>query len=139
MRPEVILCDIDGTVALRRSRGPYDWDKVDRDDPNVPVIKVITGIREMFPVIFLSGRMEQARKLTHAWIMREMGIWAHEGNLLMRKDGDFRSDVDVKLELYQERVEPNFRIVCVFDDRNSVVAMWRRIGLPCLQVAEGDF
>jgi hypothetical protein len=27
----------------------------------------------------------------------------------------------------------------VLDDRNSVVKMWRSLGLECWQVAEGDF
>ena len=31
------------------------------------------------------------------------------------------------------------RVRFVLDDRNSVVAMWRSLGLTCLQVAEGDF
>jgi hypothetical protein len=26
-----------------------------------------------------------------------------------------------------------------FDDRNSVVKMWRDLGIPCAQVADGDF
>jgi hypothetical protein len=30
-------------------------------------------------------------------------------------------------------------IMCVFDDRDKVVNMWRRNGLTCLQVADGDF
>lgn len=34
---------------------------------------------------------------------------------------------------------PRERIAMVFDDRDKVVAMWRRQGLTCLQVAPGDF
>ena len=30
-------------------------------------------------------------------------------------------------------------IVCVFDDRQKVVDMWRSHGLTCMQVAPGDF
>ena len=30
-------------------------------------------------------------------------------------------------------------IMCVFDDRDKVVNMWRKNGLTCLQVANGDF
>ena len=30
-------------------------------------------------------------------------------------------------------------IVCVFDDRNKVVDMWRKNDLTCMQVAPGDF
>ncbi|WP_435575134.1 hypothetical protein [Burkholderia plantarii] len=31
------------------------------------------------------------------------------------------------------------RIVAVFDDRDSVVAMWRDAGVTCFQVAPGEF
>jgi len=30
-------------------------------------------------------------------------------------------------------------VLCVLDDRNRVVAMWRRRGFRVLQVANGDF
>jgi hypothetical protein len=29
--------------------------------------------------------------------------------------------------------------MCVYEDRQSVVEMWRNAGLPCFQVAPGDF
>ena len=31
------------------------------------------------------------------------------------------------------------RILCVFDDRDKVVKMWRDSGLTCMQVAPGNF
>lgn len=36
-------------------------------------------------------------------------------------------------------VVPTKEILCVLDDRNKVVKMWRELGLTCLQMAEGDF
>ena len=30
-------------------------------------------------------------------------------------------------------------VAMVFDDRNQVVDMWRKSGLTCFQVADGDF
>jgi hypothetical protein len=57
----------------------------------------------------------------------------------MRKYGDFRQDSIVKREIYERFIAPDYDILCVLDDRNSVVSMWREIGLTCLQVAEGDF
>jgi hypothetical protein len=35
--------------------------------------------------------------------------------------------------------EDRERLVAVYDDRNSVVDMWRRNGVACFQVAPGDF
>jgi Straboviridae polynucleotide kinase len=31
------------------------------------------------------------------------------------------------------------QILCVFDDRQKVVDMWRSLGQACFQVAPGDF
>lgn len=31
------------------------------------------------------------------------------------------------------------RLTAVFDDRDKVVAMWREAGVPCFQVAPGEF
>lgn len=31
------------------------------------------------------------------------------------------------------------RVLCAYDDRDRVVVMWRAEGIPCFQVAPGDF
>ena len=43
------------------------------------------------------------------------------------------------MELYEQHVKDHYDVLCVFDDRNQVVDMWREIGLKCLQVQPGDF
>jgi hypothetical protein len=57
----------------------------------------------------------------------------------MRSNGDYRSDEIVKEELFRARIQPRYSVGGVIDDRNRVVKMWRRIGLVCFQVAEGEF
>jgi hypothetical protein len=59
--------------------------------------------------------------------------------LFMRKTGDIRSDDIVKREIYETHIKPEWNVVCVLDDRQRVVDMWREIGLTCLQVDYGDF
>lgn len=44
VKPKVWLVDIDGTVALRGERGPFDWDRVGEDKPNGPVIAVVRAL-----------------------------------------------------------------------------------------------
>jgi hypothetical protein len=56
----------------------------------------------------------------------------------MRKDGDFRADYIVKQEILDAHI-PKDRVLFVLDDRQQVVDMWRRNGLMCFQVAEGNF
>jgi hypothetical protein len=57
----------------------------------------------------------------------------------MRKEKDNRPDEVVKEELYHNQISPFYKVEAVFDDRNKVVAMWRRLGLTVFQVADGDF
>ena len=57
----------------------------------------------------------------------------------MRKAGDFRDDDIIKVELLHELAEDKFKPIMAFDDRNRVVKAWRAAGIPCAQVAEGDF
>jgi hypothetical protein len=56
----------------------------------------------------------------------------------MRKDGDFRADNVVKQEILDAHIDKD-RVLFVLDDRQQVVDMWRRNGLTCFQVAEGNF
>jgi hypothetical protein len=57
----------------------------------------------------------------------------------MRKHNDFRKDAIVKKEIYEEKIADHHDVLCVFDDRQLVVEMWRELGLTCMQVAPGDF
>jgi hypothetical protein len=57
----------------------------------------------------------------------------------MRAEGDTRKDSIIKEEIYRAEIENKYNVLFVLDDRNQVVELWRRLGLTCLQVAEGNF
>jgi hypothetical protein len=59
--------------------------------------------------------------------------------ILMRPDGDKRHDTEVKPEMLNKFGVDLNEIAFVLEDRNSMVAKWRELGLKCLQVADGDF
>jgi hypothetical protein len=136
----VWICDIDGTLALRGDRSPYDWVRVGEDEPNPPVVTVVRALmgsgRE---VRYMSGRMEQCRDATVAWLREHVMSSMLPSDLWMRADGDMRPDQVVKRELYEQHVRGFYEVEGVIDDRNRVVSMWRSIGLTCLQVADGNF
>ena len=139
-KEDIILCDIDGTVAIMNGRSPYDWDRVGEDLPNTPVIQTIQKWMKTHKVVFMSGRegtLECYRQTTE-WLMQN-DLLKGELNLFMRKQGDVRKDSVIKEELYRTHIEPYYNVITVFDDRNQVVNMWRNIGLTCFQVAPGDF
>lgn len=141
-KPSAIVVDIDGTVALMGSRSPYDTTTVDQDQPHTDVIDVVSALSSTVDrVIFLSGRDEECRDLTEAWL-REHVVERRlmsDYELHMRPAGDRRRDSIVKAELFDRHVRDEYRVLVVLDDRKQVVDMWRSLGLTCLQVAEGDF
>jgi hypothetical protein len=86
----------------------------------------------------MSGRDEGAgRAITEEWLHKHAAVPVTY--LYMRPAGDTRPDEIVKRELYFQHVDMAYNVEFVLDDRNKVVDMWRELGLPCLQVAEGAF
>lgn len=133
-----MMFDVDGTLALRVSRAPFEWDKVSQDSPNQPVIEVMKALRmQGYQIIYVSGRPEKTRIDTEAWLLKHCGA---DGKLFMRPDGDNRKDSIVKREIFEIAIAPNYEVLSVFDDRSQVVEMWRHeLGLTCFQVADGNF
>lgn len=134
--PMAIICDIDGTLALKSDRSPFDWKRVKEDKVNTPVEDVLFTYERQAEIILLSGRDEVCRRETEEWL-DEHGIGYK--SLHMRKEGDNRPDYIVKKELFDANVKGKYRVLFVMDDRNQVVNLWRGMGLTCFQVADGNF
>lgn len=153
-----IICDIDGTIADVRHRLHYiqnpdgtkkskpDWAAfhaacVD-DPPFKDVITVVDTLRTgscgcgygSVKLHFVSGRNDVVREQTVRWLEKHCGFYDYE-SLSMRKANDHRPDPEVKLEMVLDLgLTPN-DVLCIFDDRQCVVDMWRTNGYRCLQVA----
>lgn len=137
-KPNVILCDLDGTLALHNGRNPFEYDKIHTDVINAHLSFLLSYIEDGMKIVFVSGREgnEVARQQTREWLDNNGYVGCE---LLMRKQGDFRPDEEVKLEIYYNEIEPRYNVIAVFDDRDKVVKMWRENGLMCCQVYYGDF
>lgn len=137
--PKAIMVDLDGTVALMGDRSPYDYDKVDLDLPNSPVIDIVTKYSLTHQIIFMSGREDSCEAKTREWINYHI-VDNDLYHLFMRKSGDKRKDSIVKRELFEQNIQNKYFIQFVLDDRDQVVEMWRNeLGLTCLQVDYGNF
>ncbi|MGH7743253.1 MAG: AAA family ATPase [Candidatus Dormibacteria bacterium] len=143
--PAAFLVDLDGTLALMNGRSPYDESCVIDDLPNWPVIATVLGLVESgWHPIFMSGRTEACREDTTRWILahvfnvRPVSWTVSPIDLHMRAVGDQRPDYVVKLELFDRHVRDQFNVRLSIDDRDQVVALWRRLGITCLQCAEGN-
>lgn len=69
--------------------------------------------------------------------MREHGL--PPGPVYMRKAGDYTDDNLLKVELLRQLRADGHEPIMAFDDRSRVVQAWREQGIPCAQVAAGDF
>lgn len=135
---KAVLVDIDGTVALKGTRSPFDETRVHEDRPNAPVIEVARAMHDAgYRLVFLSGRTDACRDATVKWLGEH--IQRGFDGPYMRAAGDMRKDFTVKAELFDRHVRDVYDVACVLDDRQQVVDAWRSIGLACLQVAPGDF
>ncbi|MEV7008541.1 hypothetical protein [Streptosporangium sp. NPDC051022] len=133
------LVDIDGTLALRGDRGPYDWDRVGEDAPNPPVVTIVRAlILAGHPVAYVSGRIERTRRQTERWLRTHVGHLEATEGVWLRPNGDRRPDTVWKVEVYRQHFAHR-EIAGVIEDRVGVVRMWRGLGLTVLQVAEGNF
>lgn len=139
-RQTVVICDIDGTLAEKGSRNAYDWGKVCNDSPILKVMEILLALSSLpvpsYEVILVSGRDESCREETQEWLSAYRIKYV---SLYMRPKGDNRPDTVIKREIFDNRIRDKYNVLCVLDDRNKVVKMWRELGLTCLQVAEGDF
>ncbi|MFD3543236.1 AAA family ATPase [Streptomyces sp. NPDC058662] len=136
--PAAVLCDIDGTLALTGDRGPYDFSRCELDLLNASVKHALDAFRRADgdAIVLLSGRGEEHRPQTESWLRRH-GVPYDE--LWMRAAGDTRRDDIVKAELFDAHVRDRYAVRVSLDDRDRVVAVWRRMGLPTWQVNYGDF
>lgn len=138
--PNALIVDIDGTVALKGDRDIYNWEKVDLDLPNMPIIRIVNWYSSSgCKIIFLSGRDGRSREKTIKWLKHSISLYPNMWELYMRTPKDNRKDSIIKKELFDEYIKGKYYINFVLDDRNKIVELWRSIGLTCLQVADGNF
>ena len=134
----IALVDIDGTVAIKCDRSPFEYNKADNDTPNQYVIDTINALYEtkrIDYIQFLSGRESYSYELTRDWLIKH-GFDMTKHRLLMRRTSDYRRDSIIKNEIYESCLKQN-NIKYLFDDRNQVVDMWWDNKLPVFHV--GDY
>lgn len=143
----VYIFDLDGTLCNNEERVKYlctepkDWDNfydgVDKDKTVQPIKDILMCLSEKHKILFVTGRPERVRKSTETWLQQHVPWCSYE--LYMRPDGDHSADFVVKKRLYKMHIKDYYFVVAVFEDRKQCVDMWRKEGLVCLQVAEGDY
>lgn len=156
MNSPIYIFDLDGTLSLTDHRShilkngsnPNRWrdffEACDKDAPNLPVIKTMESLRKAGArILIFSGRSSSVRSKTVRWLTEHTSFEDSDlgdGTLTMRNADDFTPD-DILKECWLNNMldADRERVVAVFDDRDKVVKMWRRNGIPCFQVAPGNF
>jgi hypothetical protein len=148
---KTVIFDLDGTLALideRRNRASkprgkmdfsilFDPELIKLDKPNVPVIETFKLFKEAgYNMVIFSGRGKETEEATHAWLS-DYGVTADL--VMMREIRDYRPDDVLKLKWLNKLFPDRSEVFAIFDDRNKVVDMWRKEGLTCFQVENGDF
>ena len=151
--PKIIIFDLDGTLAdinqrrkaaINMGGGKIDWDfffdpkNVALDAPNMSVITTAQTFKKQgFKIFIFSGRLDNSKDVTIKWLKH----WnVPFDKLQMRPDNKkdkFTPDDVLKQNWLNDLDKKD--ILCVFDDRQKVVDMWRANGIPCFQVAPGNF
>ena len=161
MKASTVIFDLDGTLADIEARrkfstkedGNLNWDKffdpenIKLDLPNIPVIKSFQALQSQgYRMIIFSGRSDSMKNVTIDWLERNQ---LFPDKILMRPsekgedgtDDRYTPDDVLKLSWMNQEFPGDKReeILCIFDDRDKVVNMWREEGLTCFQVATGNF
>ena len=149
-----VIFDLDGTLALiddrralaTKDNGKMDWDvffdpkNIDLDLPNHGVIAMAQTLKAAgHRIIIFSGRSKGTKDATNAWLKK---FDVPCDILKMRptsRDFMFMPDDKLKQMWLDNLFTDKSDIICVFDDRQKVVDMWRDNGLTCMQVAPGNF
>jgi len=150
-----IIFDLDGTLAniehrlhhIRKrddagNKLTQNWDAFHTSCVDDQVIWPIRSIYQALEaqrhtIEIWSGRSDKVRAETEAWLNR-FHITGYN-KLLMRFHGDYTPDHELKESWLNQLKATGVIPDLVFDDRSRLVEMWRRNGIRCCQVAEGNF
>lgn len=138
------IFDLDGTLSNSEHRVHFltgeikDWRAFyaacDMDEPIMPIVTTATSmIADGWDIEIWTGRSMEVADETGHWLERH-GLGSVV--LRMRPIGDHRPDTELKREWLDGC---GFKPDIVFEDRASVVDMWRSNGIVCAQVAPGQF
>ena len=131
-KPKAIIVDIDGTIALKGNRNPYNMHKVGEDLPRKVIIDMVHhyATSNGAVMIFMSGRNETCREETQKWISDNTYFVNSMGDkLFLRGAKDQRKESIVKEEMFLTHIADNYNVVAAFESRPQVVEMWYDIGI----------
>lgn len=145
MRPllPAVIVDVDGTLVDVTGVRHYVLADPQRKNFHLfhlgaaycpPVDGTIEAVQQLhaqgYKIIIVTARAQQWEYLTRVWL-RKWGVPYDE--LHMRRNGDMRKDVLVKTDILA-RLREKYVIRRAYDDNPSIIALWKREGIPVVEV-----
>lgn len=135
-RPKAVIVDLDGTlvdvataVYLAKQGDLRAFHEACRSCPPHPIVVdwVTKKHRMGLQVLLVTGRDAWARALTEEWAAEHLptpfiSLW-------MRAENDYRSNVDVKRDLFED-ISRSFRVEAAIDNEPDIVDLWIELGVP---------
>lgn len=147
-RPRAALVDMDGTLVnvssilhyVQRPSNQKDFRSFHDESLHCPANKQALDFcvrhHEMGHVIVVgSARMQQHYEVSSLWLERNM-VTPYDGPILMRRDGERIQDVFIKRRMFRY-LSRNYDIVAAIDDNPPIVALWKELGIPEVEVVPG--
>jgi len=149
---KVIVVDLDGTLCDSSHRDHFaqakEWDqfhqaaKDDRPRSDVAFFLSVLcwwSVLDKILLVACTGRNERYRQTTLEWLIKhDLAVF---DTILMRSDGDWRPDVEVKPAMLDKFLEDKSLfydgrpdVAFILEDRDKVVEAWRNLGYCCWQV-----
>jgi len=134
-------------IWTERWNGKIDWDifftpeNIWFDTPNEVVIQMAQMLSQKNRIVIFSGRSKGTKSETKRWLDKFDVPYDVIKMRPTSKDWMYMPDDELK-QYWLDNLFPGDKkdnILCIFDDRDKVVKMWRDNGLQCFQVANGNF
>lgn len=137
-KKNIVICDIDGTIANNDHRqhfleGKKDWDgffsDLINDKPIHQVIKKVIDLESQGnKIVFLTGRPERYSESTEKWLDNYFNF-SYE--LILRKDNDRREKLSVKKEMFSNNFDTK-KVLCIIENDLDLINMWKKMGLEVI-------
>lgn len=137
--PDAVCFDVDGTLANRNKRNPFDFTRVKEDTPNERVFEQIDfHFLQGRKIFIFSGRDDSCYEDTKEWINKFKTNPNIEFDLYMRATGNRDRDSLIKRKMYEDYIKDKYNLIAVYDDRPQVLnELWRPLGVFVFDVGKG--
>jgi phosphoglycolate phosphatase-like HAD superfamily hydrolase len=142
-RKPAVIVDMDGTLCdvstvIHLQAEPDGFDAFHRGCAQCPPHREVVDWcvehhSRGLAILIVTGRDAWAHALTDQWLREHLPV-RHAG-IYMRRNGDFRSNLEVKRDIHS-RLESTYEIRAAIDDDPEILRLWQQLGIPVAMVLD---